>query len=62
MITVDKIDLEDTVLTPAEAGKIFNVSASAMYKKAQRNQVPSHKMGRKLYFLKSEMIAAIRNS
>ncbi|UPS45878.1 DNA-binding protein [Prevotella sp. E15-22] len=33
-----------------------------MYKRAKKNMVPSHKMGRKVYFLKSEIVAFIRNN
>ena len=62
MIAVEKIDIEDVVLTPKEAGRLFNVSADAMYKKVRRKQIPAHKIGRRVYFLKSEMISVIRNS
>ena len=62
MISVIKSEADDIVLTAEEAGKIFGVGASAMYKKARRKQVPHHYMGRKLYFLKNELIDTIRNS
>lgn len=53
---------DDVMLDAKEAGKIFGVGASAMYKRAKRQQIPHHHMGRKIYFLKSEMFETIRNS
>ena len=62
MISINRVDIEDTILNAEEAGKLFGIEASAMYKRAKKNMVPSHKMGRKVYFLKSEIVAFIRNN
>jgi len=57
-----KLAMDDEILTPAEAGKYFNVSGWAMYKRAKRGLTPFHKIGTRLYFLKSELIAFTENS
>lgn len=56
------IDINDNVLTPAEAGEIFGVSGWAMYKRAKNGLAKGHYMGRRLYFLKSELIADVRDA
>jgi len=50
----------DEILTPEKAGELFGVSGWAMYKRVKKGQAPGHYMGRKLYFLKSELISSIR--
>ena len=62
MISLIQSEADDIVLNAEEAGKILKVSASAMYKKAKRNQVPHHKLGGRLYFLRNELIGTVRNS
>lgn len=59
---ISLIQSDDTVLNAEEAGKILKVSASAMYKKAKRNEVPYHKLGGRVYFLRKELIRTVRNS
>ena len=55
------IDLvNDVVLTPEEAGMMFGVSKWAMYKRAKNGQAPSHNLGKKIYFLKSELMMHIK--
>jgi hypothetical protein len=55
------IDLaNDVVLTPEEAGLMFGVSKWAMYKRAKNGQAPSHNLGKKIYFLKSELMMQIK--
>ena len=61
MVAVKNVDIEDTILNAEEAGKMFGVEASAMYKKAKSESFPSHKDGRRVFFLKSELIAYIRS-
>ncbi len=53
--------IDDEILTPKAAGALFGVTESAMYKRVKNGQAPAHYMGRKLYFLKSELIGFIRN-
>lgn len=48
------------ILTPDEAGMLFGVSGWAMYKRAKKGTTPAHYMGKKLYFLKSEIVSSIR--
>lgn len=57
---VEPIDLNDVILTPIEAGALFGVSGWAMYKRAKNGQATGHYMGRKLYFLRSELLAAVK--
>lgn len=42
MISVIQSEADDIVLNAEEAGKIFGIGASGMYKKAKRKQVPHH--------------------
>ena len=37
MISIDRVDIEDTILNAEEAGKLFGIEASAMYKRAKKN-------------------------
>ena len=50
----------DVVLTPEEAGLMFGVSKWAMYKRAKNGQAPSHKLGTKVYFFKSELMVHLK--
>ena len=47
------------ILTPEEAGMLFGVSSWAMYKRAKNGRAPAHYMGKKIYFLKSELMSRI---
>ena len=62
MIAVDRIDIDDVVLDVKGAAKVFDIKVDAMYKRAQKGLVPSHKIGKRRVFLKSELIAYIRNN
>ncbi len=62
MIQVLEIDSNDKALSAKEAGELFGITDSAMYKRAKRGLAPYHKLGRRIYFLKSELIAQIRNN
>ena len=61
-MAIKEVDLNDKVLTPAEAGEIFNVSGWAMYKRAKKGQAPSHKIGSRVYLLRSELLAYLQNT
>lgn len=54
--------VNDDVLTPEEAGMMFGVSKWAMYKRAQNGMLPAHYLGKRLYFLKSELIILVSKS
>ncbi len=51
------IHLGDEILTPIEAADFCKVSRWAMYKRVKRGHVMTHKVGKRLYFLKSEIIS-----
>ncbi len=57
---VPEVDVKDEILTPNKAGALFGVSGWAMYKRAKNGTAPGHYMGRRLYFLKSELVANLR--
>lgn len=49
----------EEILTPPQAGAIFGVSAWAMYKRVKNGTAPGHRLGKKIYFFKSGIIAMI---
>lgn len=59
-VIISELDVNDDVMTPNEAGAMFGVSGWAMYKRAKNGSAPGHYMGRRLYFLKSELVARVR--
>ena len=50
---------DDDVLTPEEAGMMFGVSKWAMYKRVHNGTTPAHYLGKRVYFLKSELISLV---
>ena len=48
------------ILTPNEAGVLYGISGWAMYKRAKKGTAPAHYIGKKLYFLRSELIDAVQ--
>ena len=52
----------DDILTPEKAGELFGISAWAMYKRAKKGMAPAHRLGKKIYFFKSELVGLILNS
>lgn len=52
-----KVNLDDETLNATQAGKMYGVSSWAMYQRARRGQVPFHRIGKRIYFLKSELLA-----
>ena len=48
------------ILTPNEAGVLYGISGWTMYKRAKKGTAPTHYIGRKLYFLRSELIDAVQ--
>ena len=59
-IIISEVDVNDDILTPNQAGALFGVSGWAMYKRVKKGISPGHYMGRRLYFLKSELVAGLR--
>ena len=52
----------EDILTPEKAGEVFGISKWAMYKRTKNGTVPSHRIGKKLYFFRSELINLVLNS
>ena len=52
----------EDILTPEKAGALFGISAWAMYKRAKKGMAPAHRLGKKIYFFKSELVGLILNS
>lgn len=52
----------EDILTPEKAGEVFGISKWAIYKRAKSGMVPSHRIGKKLYFFRSELINVVLNS
>jgi excisionase family DNA binding protein len=52
----------EDVLTPEKAGAVFGISKWAIYKRVKEGSIPSHRIGKKLFFFKSELIALVLNS
>jgi hypothetical protein len=50
------VDVNDDILTPAEAGMLFGISEWAMYKRAKNGYIPHHYMGSRIYFKKDELM------
>jgi hypothetical protein len=56
------VQIKEDCLDVEKAGKLFGIGKWGMYKKVAKNEVPYHKMGRKIYFLKSELLLKIKES
>jgi predicted DNA-binding transcriptional regulator AlpA len=58
-MTVKQPNIDKDILNVEEAGALFSVSKWTMYKRAKAETVPAHYMGKRLYFVKSELIEFI---
>lgn len=56
------VQIKEECLDVEKAGKLFGIKKWGMYKKVKNNEVPFHKIGRKIYFLKSELLLKIQES
>ena len=45
-----------------EAAEFFDIKTGAMYKRAERGIVPSHNVGSRKYFLRSELLSLVGSS
>ncbi len=54
--------LDDDILTPEQAGELFGVSKWAMYKRVKNGMAPAHKMGKRVYFLRRELVKSVIES
>ncbi|MFD2943315.1 helix-turn-helix domain-containing protein [Flavobacterium notoginsengisoli] len=48
-------------MTVIEASKLINLSVATIYSKVCRNEIPVSKQGKKLYFIKSELLDWIKS-
>ncbi|SCY74409.1 transcriptional regulator, AlpA family [Flavobacterium anhuiense] len=49
------------LMTVIEASKLINLSVATIYSKVCRNEIPVNKQGKKLYFIKSELLEWIKS-
>lgn len=61
-ITAKKPNIDKDILNAEEAAILFSVSIWTMYKRAKAEKLPAHYMGKRLYFVKSELIDYIRQT
>ncbi len=52
---------EDVFLSIDEAAKILNLSKATIYGFTHKKEIPFHKNGKRLYFLKSEILHWVKN-
>lgn len=53
--------LQDIFLDVTQLSKLLDLSVQTIYGLVHRNKIPYHKPGKKLYFLKSEIIEWVTN-
>lgn len=52
----------EEILNAEKAGKLYGISKWAMYKRAEKGMAPFHKIGKKIYFFRSELVDDLLNS
>jgi excisionase family DNA binding protein len=52
----------EAILTPQKAGDVFGISKWAIYKRVKDGSIPAHRIGKKLFFFKSELLHMVINS
>lgn len=52
----------EDILTPQKAGDVFGISKWAIYKRVKEGSIPAHRIGKKLFFFKSELLHMVINS
>jgi excisionase family DNA binding protein len=52
---------EDTFMTIEETSKMVNLCKATIYGLTHQNDIPFHKKGKRLYFLKSEILTWIKS-
>ena len=57
-----KIENSDDIMSVREAAEFFDIKTGAMYKRAERGIVPSHNVGSRKYFLRSELLSLVGSS
>jgi excisionase family DNA binding protein len=61
-ITKIIISSGEDILTPQKAGDVFGISKWAIYKRVKDGSIPAHRIGKKLFFFKSELLHMVINS
>ncbi len=56
------INSGEEILNAEKAGALFGISGWAMYKRAKNGTAPAHKLGKKIYFFRSELVGQLLNS
>ncbi|TYB80336.1 helix-turn-helix domain-containing protein [Bizionia saleffrena] len=56
ILTTAKPQTQNNPLTIREVAELTNLSVPTLYGYVQRNEIPYHKKGNRLYFFKSEII------
>lgn len=59
--SVETVEPEPEFLTVLEASRMLNLAVPTIYSKVCRNEIPVNKQGKKLYFVKSELLEWIRS-
>lgn len=54
-------EMTDEPITIKEVSRLINLSVSTIYSKVSRNEIPVNKVGKKLYFYRSELEQWIRS-
>ncbi|MET3029149.1 helix-turn-helix domain-containing protein [Flavobacterium sp. UW10123] len=54
-------EIDDNLLTIQDASKLLKLSVATIYSKVCRNELPVSKKGKRLYFLKSELLDWIKS-
>lgn len=52
---------EDDLLNVSQAAELLHLSVATLYSKVSRNEIPFNKVGKKLYFYRSELDEWIRS-
>ena len=58
--SAQKVQNEDGLLTITEAGELLHLSTNTIYKLAQHRAIPYIKKGKRLIFLKEELISWLK--
>ncbi|KAF2337773.1 helix-turn-helix domain-containing protein [Flavobacterium nitrogenifigens] len=54
-------DFDPGLMTILEASKLVNLSVATIYSKVCRKEMPANKKGKKLYFIRSELLEWIKS-
>lgn len=52
---------DDEILNIEQASEFLKIKKSTLYQKKKSNEIPFHKIGGKVVFMKSELIAYVKS-